>query len=172
MGVYHQGAVVPVQTYIAENLENASEVIWWKTYSPPTWLLGEVNENLKTVGLMGAKRSVVIETLERVKGGCGIGGAAERNFKEVYFVAPLALSVEEEQGGVEVAEKGKVTKKSERGYRLRKVWVYRNHLGLDDLDLDFEKDEVLGAVMKVIGNRGLGIWRVEDVNDETCLGAV
>lgn len=158
MGVYHQGGVVPVQNYIAEYLGNATSVIWWKTYSPPTWLLGEMNERCSTVDLMGAKKSVVEEKLEQEKGGCDVE-REEMKSKETYLVAPLAMNVEKNM------ESGKQL------YRLRKVWVYRSHLGLDDLDFDFEQDGILGAVMKVWDGRGLGIWRVEDPADESCTKA-
>ena len=160
MGVYHQGGVVPVQNYIAEHLGNATSVIWWKTYSPPTWLLGEMNERCSTVDLMGAKRNIVEERLEQEKGGCGVGPEGTGS-KEAYLVAPLAMDAERDVAG------------GKHRYRLQKVWVYRSHLGLDDLNFDFEKGGVLGAVMKVWDSRGLGIWRVEeDPADESCTKAV
>ena len=53
MGVYHQGGIVPVQMNIAKTNETVSHAFWWKTYSPPTWLLNGKNEELQTVDLMG-----------------------------------------------------------------------------------------------------------------------
>lgn len=172
-----------MQNYIAENLGNATTVIWWKTYSPPTWLLGDMGEECSTVDLMGAKRSRVHRALEETKGSCGIQGElAETKVKEVYFVAPVALELkleqplddddEQEEEKTEEVVISKDEGKRERGYRLRKVWEYRNHLGLDDLDFDFEKDGIVGAVWKVIEGRGLGIWRVENVADETCIDVI
>lgn len=152
MGVYHQGGVVPVQNYIAEHLGNATSVVWWKTYSPPTWLLGEMNERCSTEDLMGAKRSVVDEKLEQEKGVCGVELKGSGS-KETYLVAPLAMNVEKDVDG------------GKQLYKLQKVWVYRSHLGFDDLDFDFGKDGVFGAVIKVWDSRGLGIWRVVD---ESC----
>ena len=148
---------MPAQNYIAEHLGNATTVIWWKTYSPPTWLLGEMSERCSTVDLMGAKWSVVEERLEQGKGGCGVESGEKS--KETYLVAPLAMNVEQYVGG------------GKQLYRLRKVWVYRSHLGLDDLDFDFEKHGVLGVVMKVWDSRGLGIWRVEDHTNKSCTRA-
>lgn len=158
MGVFHQGGVVPVQTYIAEHLGNATTVVWWKTYSPPTWLLGEMGERCVTADLMGAERGVVAARLEKEKGGCG-KGKMEEGRRETYLVAPVAMDV----------ESGLLGEEGKQGFTLRKVWVYRNHLGLDDLDLDFKRDGVLGAVIKVVDARGLGIWRVEDPADQSCV---
>ncbi len=39
MGVYHQGGIVPAQMHIAASNEEISHAFWWKTYSPPTWLI-------------------------------------------------------------------------------------------------------------------------------------
>lgn len=158
MGVLHQGGVVPVQNYIAENLGNATTVIWWKTYSPPTWLLGEMNEVCKTVDLMGENQDWVFVQLELEKGGCPSGGGPTSGgvINETYLVAPLATEIETEREGIG------------RGFSLRRVWLYRNHLGLDDLDFDFEQDGAIGAIMKVWDSRGLGVWRVEDPAHESC----
>ena len=46
-GRYHQAGVVPVQAWIAKQ-ENIGEVFWWKTYSPPHWILGEANSHTST----------------------------------------------------------------------------------------------------------------------------
>ncbi|KAK9472527.1 Alg9-like mannosyltransferase family-domain-containing protein [Dipodascopsis tothii] len=41
MGVVHQGGVVPAQAgFMATHLAQTQDVVWWKTYSPPDWLLG------------------------------------------------------------------------------------------------------------------------------------
>ncbi|KAI4213671.1 MAG: hypothetical protein LQ351_003637 [Letrouitia transgressa] len=41
MGVYHQGGVVPAQIWIGQQQGlGVRDVFWWKTYSPPVWLLG------------------------------------------------------------------------------------------------------------------------------------
>jgi phosphatidylinositol glycan class Z len=51
IGVVHQGGVVPAQAYIGSQLAHLPQhagaalapsitVVWWKTYSPPVWILG------------------------------------------------------------------------------------------------------------------------------------
>ncbi|KAF8475728.1 Alg9-like mannosyltransferase family-domain-containing protein [Kalaharituber pfeilii] len=162
MGVLHQGGIVPAQNFIAENLENATTVIWWKTYSPPTWLLGEMNERCETLDLMGAERSALLDKLETEKGTCGWQSDANTpsspvgNLKETYLVAPVSKHVTDPAY-------------SAVGYRLEKVWEYKNHLSFDDLDFDFNKDGYIGSVKKIfVDERGLGIWRVVDAQSPEC----
>lgn len=46
---------------------------------------------------------------------------------------------------------------------LRSVQTWRQHVNLDDMD--FGDDGVLPTLRRVVGRRGLGIWRVERVCD-------
>lgn len=41
---------------------------------------------------------------------------------------------------------------------LEKHWEYRNHLNLDDLD--FGSDGVMPTLSRVLGRRGLGVWKI------------
>ncbi|KAK2803371.1 hypothetical protein FQN50_007030 [Emmonsiellopsis sp. PD_5] len=91
MGIYHQGGVVPTQLHIPTLLANSTAsgtgtvpttrtatVFWWKTYSPPNWLLGDLAtetetetegvsySNISTVDLMGIPGQEMIERLEGV----------------------------------------------------------------------------------------------------------
>lgn len=77
-------------------------------------------------------------------GGCGDVGLG--------LVAP-ASSVELnawKEGGREGAKEG--------GFTLEEVWRYERHLNLDDLDVGGEG--VWGTVRRVVGRRGLVVWRV------------
>lgn len=47
---------------------------------------------------------------------------------------------------------------SDTGLLLSPVWVYRNHLNLDDLD--FADDGIWPTLKRVVGRRGLGVWAV------------
>ncbi|KAA8898554.1 hypothetical protein TRICI_006509 [Trichomonascus ciferrii] len=50
MGTFHQGGVVASQSYIGKNLvKGANTVVWWKTYSPPIWLLGKPSNTVDVV---------------------------------------------------------------------------------------------------------------------------
>ncbi|KAF2143053.1 glycosyltransferase family 22 protein [Aplosporella prunicola CBS 121167] len=154
MGVYHQGGVVPVQMWMANHEANVGTVFWWKTYSPPVWLLNGRNEVLDTVDLMGAKPDkMMTQVLNSTK--CehekltrtGVGEHAL-----TYLVAPKSATFLDRYKGIEGAVEGnaKVT--------LEKVWSYQSHLNLDDMD--FGDDGVIPTLRRVIGRRGLGVWRV------------
>lgn len=115
MGIYHQGGVVPCQSFISNQnlLQEGDIVVWWKTYSPPIWLLGKPIGSLKVMGpndsedkkyghileylteaeksseaiiidLMGADENIVLDVLSVIS---DIVSAEDRN---AYFVAPVA----------------------------------------------------------------------------------
>lgn len=51
MGVLHQGGVVPALTHLHDlKLDNTIQV-WWRTYSPPTWMLGDLNDEYQYITL-------------------------------------------------------------------------------------------------------------------------
>lgn len=43
--------------------------------------------------------------------------------------------------------------------RLTHLETYKKHVNLDDMD--FGDDGVVDTLMRVVGRRGLGVWRVE-----------
>lgn len=156
MGVYHQGGVIPAQIWLGEQDSlGLSEVLWWRTYSPPIWLLG--GNNLTTTDLMGMDFERLRGVVDAKVGGCGDVGLG--------LVAP-ASSVEldawkeggREDGGWEEGKEGPKVERKEGEYTLEEVWRYERHLNLDDLD--FGGEGVWGTVMRVVGRRGLVVWRV------------
>ncbi|KAL2365058.1 hypothetical protein RJZ56_002029 [Blastomyces dermatitidis] len=101
MGVYHQGGVIPTQLHLPALLANSTApissspgsramwsktddepmsmpsgtvtVFWWKTYSPPTWMLGDLSttsvqnftfSSISTVDLIGIPGPEMMERLE------------------------------------------------------------------------------------------------------------
>ncbi|KAL4966854.1 glycosylphosphatidylinositol-alpha 1,2 mannosyltransferase smp3 [Aspergillus stella-maris] len=166
MGVYHQGGVVPTQlampSIITSTIETwylpskqpqslSATVLWWKTYSPPLWLLGDnstlpVNLAIGTRDLMGRPGPEMVAELENILPSCrskNWGGKPDA----VLVVAPTSvtyldqfLAPQEPQSSLELLE----------------LWSYRNHINLDDLD--FGEDGVLPTLKRVIGRRGLGVW--------------
>lgn len=139
MGVFHQGGVIPTQIWLGEqqNLE-LTEVLWWRTYSPPVWLLG--GNNLNTTDLMGMRFEKLNDVLESTVKDCGNMG--------VGLVAPessMELDVWKDSGGDE-------------RFTLEELWRYTNHLNLDDLDVG--EEGALGTLTRVVGRRGLVLWRV------------
>ncbi len=159
MGTYHQGGVVPVQFWLAENAEvGGGNVVWWRTYSPPVWLLDGKNEVLATHDMMGVSGTEMIQKLgqlvtcedkslaEKV---AEVVGVTPKNEIATYLVAPLSakfMSTYTSQ------------KEESRELEFEKVFQYRTHLNLDDMD--FGDDGVWPTIRRVIGRRGLAVWRV------------
>ncbi|KAF2678967.1 glycosyltransferase family 22 protein [Lentithecium fluviatile CBS 122367] len=149
MGIYHQGGIVPVQMHIAKTNETVTHAFWWKTYSPPIWLLNGKNEELTTVDLMGMKGDKMLEKVKAALPTCrtrkppkieGRGAVYLIAPRSAYFLQPYYDRFKRED------------------ISLEEVWSYRRHLNLDDMDIadhGFRK-----TMERVVGDRGLVIWRV------------
>lgn len=149
MGVYHQGGVVPTQIFMSAQ-PDATTAIWWKTYSPPIWLLNGKNEVLKTHDIMGMRGLHMLKELGAVatchlKSENATAHLAEK--EGTYLVAPLSASFLD-----------KYLQENDSGLKFQEVWRYSRHLNLDDLD--FGDDGVWTTLKRVVGRRGLGAWRV------------
>ncbi|OAL50990.1 GPI mannosyltransferase 4 [Pyrenochaeta sp. DS3sAY3a] len=149
MGVYHQGGIVPVQMHIAKTNEVVTHAFWWKTYSPPTWLLNGKNEELTTIDLMGIPGDEMLEKLKAVLPPCrtrkpphieGRGAVYLVAPRSAYFLKPFQENSKWEE------------------ISLEEVWTYRRHLNLDDMD--FADDGFWKTMGRVVGDRGLVVWRV------------
>ncbi|KAA8910889.1 Alg9-like mannosyltransferase family-domain-containing protein [Sphaerosporella brunnea] len=134
MGAYHQAGIVPAQAFLASTDVNITDVVYWKTYNPPTWLLGPRSATINTTTLMGAPVETLLATLNN-KMDCS---------KELFLAAPLSATALDPL--VEAKE-------------LEIVWSTRRHLNMDDLN--FGEEGVVGTVKRVVGRRGLGVWRVK-----------
>jgi len=143
MGVYHQGGVVPMQSHIA-NLDNVSQVLWWKTYPPPIWLLDGKNECINTKDLMGMSGDRMVQ--EMLKAVSCSTSAIQQN--ATFLVAPASATYINEfiSGG------------QTQGLVLEEKWRYQRHLNLDDID--FGGDGVVPTLHRVIGRRGLVLWQI------------
>jgi phosphatidylinositol glycan class Z len=149
MGVYHQGGIVPTQVFLSKQ-PDATQAIWWKTYSPPVWLLNGKNEVLTTHDIMGMEGSLMIREVESLAT-CHVVSENATAFlgeKEgTYLIAPLSATFLDN-----------CTSNTGPGLHFQQVWTYRQHLNLDDLD--FGDDGVWPTLKRVVGRRGLGVWRV------------
>jgi GPI mannosyltransferase 4 len=143
MGACHQGGVVPAQLYIAK-AENVRHAVWWKTYSPPIWLLDGKIGDIQTKDLMGAPIESVLDQLTET--------VSCRGKSETILVAPAsAIALDRYINGTgDPARKGIMLKEKARFYK---------HVSLDDLD--FAEDGVWPTLQRVFGRRGLVIWDVE-----------
>lgn len=145
MGVYHQGGVVPAQLWLGQQQQQergtgVMEVFWWRTYSPPMWLLG--GQEVVTVDLMGMNASGMMDRLTLAMGECG-----ERELRSIGLVAPTS--------SIELDSWRQQTRKD---LLFERQWMTRRHVNLDDLDM--EQDGVRGTLTRVMGRRGLAIWKI------------
>lgn len=160
MGVYHQGGVVPVQLAMRSIIESNSvaqglrtipdaSVFWWKTYSPPLWLLGpDTNQSasVDTFDLMGIPGLEMIQRLDQTVPRCP-------TTSPVFLVAPTSASFLDGYTSL-----SSLASPHTPNLQLYQLWTYRKHLNLDDLD--FGDDGVLPTLKRVVGRRGLGVWSV------------
>ncbi|KAI2788265.1 GPI mannosyltransferase 4 [Penicillium oxalicum] len=157
MGVYHQGGIVPAQLAMRDiiSTNTASQgvksnpdtsVFWWKTYSPPHWLLGAGNSStpaIATLDLMGISGLELIRRLDQAVPPCG-------TISPVYLVAPTSANFLDEYTATGTPRTPDL--------QLYRLWSYRKHLNLDDLD--FGDDGVVPTLKRVVGRRGLGVYSV------------
>ncbi|EHA52671.1 GPI mannosyltransferase 4 [Pyricularia oryzae 70-15] len=151
MGVYHQGGIIPGQVFLSKQ-PDVTQAIWWKTYTPPIWLLNGKNEVLETRDVMGMKGEDVYAQLEQL---ATCDTPADRRSLEylkekngTYLIAPLSTTWLDQY----------LPNKGLEGLRFREVWRHRQHFNLDDLD--WAEDGVWGTLSRLIGRRGLAAWRI------------
>ncbi|KAF8865764.1 Alg9-like mannosyltransferase [Acephala macrosclerotiorum] len=150
MGVYHQGGIVPTQVFLSKQ-PDATQAIWWKTYSPPVWLLNGKNEVLRTHDIMGMKGPLMLREVGALATCHKPSENATAYLEEqegTYLIAPLSATFLDNY----------TSNGLETGLHFQQVWQYRQHLNLDDLD--FGDDGFWPTIKRVIGRRGLGAWRV------------
>ena len=147
MGIYHQGGVFPAQIWLGEQKSSLfTEVLWWRTYSPPVWLLG--GANLTTTDLMGMEfpqmRRLLESKLESNLPPCWEGNITRPALGLVFPASSLELDT------VELLSKGPLL--------IEKVWQTRQHVNLDDLDIG--KRGIFQELKRVLGRRGLAVFKV------------
>lgn len=151
MGSYHQGGIVPGQVFLSTQ-PDATNAVWWKTYTPPIWLLNGKNKVLQTRDVMGMKGETLLEHLTEL---ATCDTPADRRNQEylkekngTYLIAPASATWLDPY----------LPNKGLDGLRFREVWRHTKHLNLDDLD--FGEDGVWNTLTRVVGRRGLVAWRV------------
>lgn len=178
MGVYHQGGVIPMQVAIPSIISTnvltttdpgqeppgvSATVLWWKTYSPPRWLVGDNTTlplEIETRDLMGVPGPEMVDELNKAVPTCS--STNKRNsgttdgsdtVDKVYVVAPKSATFLD-QYITPVSSSAEV--------ELHELWSYNKHLNLDDLD--FGEDGVFSTLKRVIGRRGLAVWEARKPN--------
>ncbi|KAL8945362.1 MAG: hypothetical protein Q9211_000132 [Gyalolechia sp. 1 TL-2023] len=153
MGVYHQGGVVPAQLWLGQQQQHhlgVTHVFWWRTYSPPRWLLG--GKETVTVDLMGIDAAEMMKRVSQAVGSC-----REKGPPAAGLIAPWS-SVELDIW----------MKDSRAQLSFEKRWMSKNHLSFDDLDVG--ETGIRGTLERLVGRRGLVLWRISRIcpfNDNT-----
>lgn len=130
MGVYHQGGIVPALDYFHNNVfqkhSNQTIQIWWRTYSPPSWILGDEFNTLQILTLTddsplsefdSTKSNFLIDTM-----GSSFKHVSKliETYKDfngsIYLIAPTSSMLEH------------------NNISMNQVWSYTHHLDLDHLD--------------------------------------
>ncbi|KAI1611931.1 alpha 1,2-mannosyltransferase Smp3 [Exophiala viscosa] len=188
MGIYHQGGVIPTQLAIPSLITNSItnthskahniEVFWWKTYPPPNFLLGtdpvhpatNHSLNISTVPLMGYPQSELVFMLMQHMPTCD-PSLIERLIPhkektDVFVVAPLAawrLQETEPYPPVSNFSFSITFNVPPANLLMTNIFTYRQHVNLDDMD--FGDDGVTPTLKRVVGRRGLGVWKVDRICD-------
>ncbi|GEQ70801.1 hypothetical protein JCM33374_g4480 [Metschnikowia sp. JCM 33374] len=132
MGVLHQGGVIPALEAFHTTTEyktTGTAFIWWRTYSPPTWMFGETPQNLKIISLeentipstlaldssaglisvdaMGMNYEKLTNVIEQIS----------THYEKVYVITPIASF-----------------KENFNTSSFEEVWSYAYHVDMDHLD--------------------------------------
>ncbi|RVX69804.1 hypothetical protein B0A52_06449 [Exophiala mesophila] len=184
MGIYHQGGVIPTQlavpwlvvhsTEATNSTAHNVEVFWWKTYPPPNFLLGPTPPhpmtsqplNISSVPLMGFPQKELVFMLMQHMPSCDPLLSDRMSMHQVetdiYVVAPLsAWRLEDPYPPVDDFSFYMEFNLPPAALTLTNLATYRQHLNLDDMD--FGDDGVWNTLSRVVGRRGLGVWRVESL---------
>ena len=174
-GIFHQGGVVPAQIYVGQQAQQShglEKVLWWRTYSPPVWLLDHAN--VTSVDLMGIPYQNLREKIEERLLPCGCDHVVpsislspglrskKPKPKHVGLIAPYS-SLELDSW-----------RKEDPGWHFQELHRWHRHFNLDDLDFSSADGwGVFRELRRVIGRRGLVFWKVgrdcrreEDVDDD------
>ncbi|KAF9884258.1 alpha 1,2 mannosyltransferase [Aspergillus nanangensis] len=176
MGVYHQGGVIPAQiampSIISDNIllitpgataehqlpDISATVLWWKTYSPPRWLIGDnsaLRLEIDTRDMMGIPGPEMIEELQKLVSTCPSknrrSSGTVDHVDSVYVVAPMSATFLDQYTAPSA---------SSSKLELHKLWSYDKHINLDDLD--FGDDGVFATLRRVIGRRGIAVWEARN----------
>jgi GPI mannosyltransferase 4 len=192
IGVYHQGGVIPAQLQVPAQIKldhstnhpgktTPAMVFWWKTYPPPTYLLGKTNPfDISTVPLLGLPhRQMVSKLSSALPPTCDDATTPLPEHQPVYLVAPLAshfflpassltpnisFSVDASPTEQDTADDAQQARGQHTSLSFTLQWKHRRHINLDDMDIGEEGLWI--TLRRVVGRRGLGIWRVRRVCDK------
>lgn len=128
MGIFHQGGVVPAVTHLHNDANNLNGVtqVWWRSYSPPTWMMGlqnstqfiSVHDEKPDFTFDKHKQNHIIDAMgsnpERLQ---KLLASVKQTSSKVYLITPIA-SFNQHFGA----------------QPHRQVWLTNYHIDLDHLD--------------------------------------
>ena len=191
MGIYHQGGIIPVQLamplLITQSINTTHseahnvEVFWWKTYPPPNFLLGgeslhpatKRSLNISTVPLMGYPQKELVFMLMQHMPTCDPTWLERfilhKEKTDIFVVAPLSAWRLDPSAGQQAYQYPPVSNFSfaiemtqpPTQLQMTNLAVHRRHFNLDDMD--FGDDGVWPTLERVVGRRGLGVWKVDRI---------
>lgn len=138
MGTLHQGGVVPAQHYLSKHVDSGSHtVVYWRTYKPPSWLLGipegeleildkdhplgtnlfkRVTDEIENIQIRHKKTMVTVLDL--------MGSSPEYVNDVIAALAPINPLLVAPVAGLKELDLP----------AYKEVWKTRFHLGLDHID--------------------------------------
>ncbi|KAK9456372.1 Alg9-like mannosyltransferase family-domain-containing protein [Dipodascopsis uninucleata] len=160
-GILHQGGVVPVQAfYIAPRTLTIRDVVWWKTYSPPDWLLGNDAEFTHHGGVSSSSELSDLESNADLSGPVQGIRTWDLMGSDISVVEKLILDLIESKSRLledsidpisldqnnsilfvaPLSAKGlhKLIDNRDFPYYLSLEWKYLRHVNLDDIGCDLE----------------------------------
>lgn len=146
---------MPAQIWLGQSHNlGVNQVLWWRTYSPPVWLLN--GNEMQVTDLMGMEFKAMQAHVEAEIGpscnGLGVGLVAPRSSMDLDAWM-------QQSHAKKAAAKGEGRKPAKKGDLVfEEIWRYPRHIGLDDLDVP--REGVWGTLKRVIGRRGLSVWRI------------
>ncbi|OQO04498.1 hypothetical protein B0A48_09420 [Cryoendolithus antarcticus] len=168
-GTYHQGGIVSAQTWVAAQ-PNVTDLYYWKTYSPPHYLLdgravlygdqGDIGQNgssstIEVIDLMGLDGSLLVTQMASA-----MYCASIPPWSRTFLVAPASATFLDQFTITGTVDRSTVDR-SHYDLQLKEVWRHRAHIGMDDLD--FGEDGIWPTLQRVIGRRGLVIWEASSM---------
>jgi len=146
MGIYHQGGIVPAQLWLSGQ-DTIQQALWWKTLSPPNYLLGSKTASMQTFDLMGMPGVNMTADISKLTQ-CNSGVSS-------VLIAPHSATFLDQYI---VPSDGEREIETDVPFTLERIWSYKNHLNMDDIDP--LEEGLQGTLKRVVGRRGLNIWKI------------
>lgn len=119
-GLYHQGGVVPAVDYLRQaKLTTNTTLVWWRTYSPPSWMLADTSQD------------AVLTTNAELCPKAGMCVVDAMSMDPEKF-SDLLTSFDKSRTVYVITPKASYEKHFGKGFN--EVWSYNVHYDMDHLD--------------------------------------